>query len=98
MQNVLSAVAHRCSCLMNQVNTDVYLLYCSAYGTLRGYVSSGALAHVFLYAMTGGWQLLKNVTAGATYGKVRDGFQTEEKFTIAMVADIILEHKKSPLM
>ena len=28
------------------------------------------------------------------YGNVKDGFQTEEKFIFAMIADIILERKK----
>ena len=29
----------------------------------------------------------------AMFGRRRDGFQIEEKFTFVMIADIILEHK-----
>lgn len=89
-------MAHRYNYRAKQASTVVCLLCYLEYGTSCGYASGGALAHVFLCVMIGGWQLLKNVTTGAMYGKVRDGFQTEEKSIIVTVVAIILEHNNSP--
>ena len=42
--------------------------------------------------MIGGWRLLRNHLEKVMYGSQKDGFQTEEEYSSAMIVGITLEH------
>ena len=47
--------------------------------------------------MIGGWQLLRNHLEKVMFGSQKDGFQTEEEYSSAMIAGITSEHSNYQL-
>ena len=45
--------------------------------------------------MIGGWQSFTRPQEKVMFGNQKDGFLIEEKFIFVMIAEIILEHRKS---